>query len=58
MAVAVVAFQLRLVELRLLHKPLVSYQAREAEMVTTTGLQALQHQQIPLIQLGLEAPEH
>jgi hypothetical protein len=57
MAVAVAVFQLRVVELRLLLKPQVSYQALEAETVFSTGLQTSQHPQTLLIQLGLEVPE-
>jgi hypothetical protein len=38
MAVAVAVFQLRVVELPLLHKPQVSYQALEVETLIPTGL--------------------
>jgi len=55
--VAVAVFQLRMVELLLLHKPQVSYQALEVETVIPTGLQTSQHPQTLLIQLGLEVPE-
>jgi hypothetical protein len=54
---AVAACHLKVVELQLLHKPRVSYQALEAETVISTQLQASRHQQTHLIQLGLEVPE-